>query len=1218
MKKSILIIVSSIFFTCSINAQSNIGGVIQNSVNSIAPKSPDAAALFKYAETPVSLYTGVPDINIPLYTIKEGDIELPISISYHAGGIKVNDEASSVGLGWSLNAGGRVSQIISGVSDFTLYGYYNTYPQNISGYSQPVSVGCRFLSWNKNTQSNAYYTNNLSSYFDNQKPWNYIGLDTQPDLFLINIPGKNYKAYLDMTKTIKPNGPIKFAIAEQPNVDFKLIGTVGAMGGYNFQLTDEQGINYQFDQQEITTPLTGTYYISGYSNLLSKIQDVKGNNITFSYSQAITNSRISGCKNTRIAMLLSQTFPGTFTNISENLGDTKVTENGLTDCSKQSVQERYLQSISFANGSIQFDWADREDINNSKKLTSIKIKDNNGGIIKQYNFNYDYFVATDNMDTNSMVTWLGASDNKIFTHRLKLINLTESVANEKYSFNYNSTYNLPNKLSFSSDFWGYYNGQNNSDTFIPDPNKYIRGENIFNVTSFNNDDNGYFYNASYAPQGFNGNNAGVTIYKNYSSNGKHYLSDRRASLYSLAGMLTAITYPTGGITEFEYEPNTFSNFPMQSLINDNTNQLVGTGASINNINGNIVHNNNPQTFTIAGSNIKVSISAHFGFYYFSSATNNVKNSYWVYIKNLADGSTIKKLFNSNVGSFQTTFVMDDIILQSGTYQVGFSYNNDFDFGQIYTSGSNGVLSSAQIKYTQEKSVINGIEHNYSSGGGIRIKSIKSTEKPGASPLIKNFIYDDIINNGAKITSNGNLAEFPKFYEIGNRCFRRTDIEVVYAWTPPNNHSTSISPDPNCNLSNGGFNISVYEGIPTTGSSSLPQGGLVGYSKVIEKIIGKGETETYFFNGYNQSCINLMTKGHSLIIGNGDLLKQNTYDNNKSLIKEITYNYKQNYSDGLNTYFISATNIEPISRFIDQPFAVFPDYMGVTPLISSYGGIIHTYTISLYKSLLDNTTTKEYFPAGSSNYVETKTFTTYNNKYLAKIQKTTYPDNSYIETTHNYAQEKGNQLMIDKNMVGIPLETTTTRTVGGTTKTLSKTETIYPTSLPTAQTGNLVLPTSVLSYDLQNPTSSTTEVTYDKYDSKGNLQQYTTKDGISTAIIWGYNNTQPIAKVVGATYAQVSSLATAIISASDTDASAVPNNDETAILTALDNFRKDSSMAGYQVTTYTYDPLIGVRSITPPSGIREVYLYDTAHRLMEIREGSQTGKLLKEFKYNYKN
>ncbi|SEH49462.1 hypothetical protein, partial [Chryseobacterium culicis] len=94
-----------------------------------------------------------------------------------------------------------------------------------------------------------------------------------------------------------------------------------------------------------------------------------------------------------------------------------------------------------------------------------------------------------------------------------------------------------------------------------------------------------------------------------------------------------------------------------------------------------------------------------------------------------------------------------------------------------------------------------------------------------------------------------------------------------------------------------------------------------------------------------------------------------------------------------------------------------------------------------------------------------------------------------------------------------------------------------------------------------------------------------------------------------------SLIDSIVSASNTDASALANNDETSFLSILDSFR--NSLPNYQITTYTYDPLIGVRSITPPSGIREVYLYDSANRLMEIREKSQTGNLLKEFKYNYK-
>ncbi len=209
-------------------------------------------------------------------------------------------------------------------------------------------------------------------------------------------------------------------------------------------------------------------------------------------------------------------------------------------------------------------------------------------------------------------------------------------------------------------------------------------------------------------------------------------------------------------------------------------------------------------------------------------------------------------------------------------------------------------------------------------------------------------------------------------------------------------------------------------------------------------------------------------------------------------------------------------------------------------------------------------------------------------------------------------------MMSKNMMSIPLEVTTAETQNGFTKTLSKSEIIYPSSQSEAdtKTSGHLLPYEIKSMDLLNVNS--TEVTYDQYDSTGNLLQYTTKDGLPTAVIWGYNGTQPIAKITGAPYTQVSPLASAIIAASDADAAAAPHSDESALLTALDSFRKNAALSGYQVTTYTYDPLIGVRSITPPSGIREVYLYDSANRLKEIRENNATGKILKEFKYNYKH
>ncbi|MDQ0477483.1 hypothetical protein [Chryseobacterium sp. MDT2-18] len=61
--------------------------------------------------------------------------------------------------------------------------------------------------------------------------------------------------------------------------------------------------------------------------------------------------------------------------------------------------------------------------------------------------------------------------------------------------------------------------------------------------------------------------------------------------------------------------------------------------------------------------------------------------------------------------------------------------------------------------------------------------------------------------------------------------------------------------------------------------------------------------------------------------------------------------------------------------------------------------------------------------------------------------------------------------------------------------------------------------------------------------------------------------------------------------------------------------KKTELSGFQITTYTYDPLIGVRSITPPSGLREYYFYDAANRLKEVRDSN--GNVLKEYQYHYK-
>ncbi|MFC3160822.1 hypothetical protein ACFOEQ_22320 [Chryseobacterium arachidis] len=296
---------------------------------------------------------------------------------------------------------------------------------------------------------------------------------------------------------------------------------------------------------------------------------------------------------------------------------------------------------------------------------------------------------------------------------------------------------------------------------------------------------------------------------------------------------------------------------------------------------------------------------------------------------------------------------------------------------------------------------------------------------------------------------------------------------------------------------------------------------------------------------------------------------------------------------LRNEYSGASMLEPNVEIND----IFPSYIGVNTTVSP--GPFPIFVRHNDAFLLKKEETTDYFTDGRKKSRKTEYF--YNDSlYPTKLTSTRESfsgENVELNTTFKYAYEKGNQLMINRNMLNIPLENTTTQTINGITKNLEKSETIYPTSLPTTQTGNLVLPLSEQSYDKLNNNAST-DVSYDKYDEKGNILQYTTKDGIPVSIVWGYNKTQPIAKIEGISYGDLTvgiSIA-GIVSASNDDAT--DPTKEGLLLDALNSFRKESALLGKKITTYTYDPLIGVTSITPPSGIRQTFVYDAANRLKE--------------------
>lgn len=132
---------------------------------------------------------------------------------------------------------------------------------------------------------------------------------------------------------------------------------------------------------------------------------------------------------------------------------------------------------------------------------------------------------------------------------------------------------------------------------------------------------------------------------------------------------------------------------------------------------------------------------------------------------------------------------------------------------------------------------------------------------------------------------------------------------------------------------------------------------------------------------------------------------------------------------------------------------------------------------------------------------------------------------------------------------------------------------------------------------------------DLYDEKGHILQTTDQSNISTAVIYGYKNTLPIAKIVGAKYNQISGNISDIVNKSNLDVDAAS---EKALINSLDQFTR-ALPSSYQVITYTHDPLIGITSVADNTGIRKYYTYDVAGRLQSTKDSEE--KTTASFNYN---
>lgn len=460
---------------------------------------PQTRELNKYIDFPVDLSTGIPNISIPLYTIKTQGVEVPINLNYHASGIQEGQEDGEVGLGWSLSCNYRVSRKIYGHPDKSeiqmpeIYTYQNIM-YDYEGFQRDRRLG-KFI----------------SGMFPESLPPREAGLlDGEYDHFSYNFPGMggmfiiSNRTYKTITEFVPTNN--RFTYLEGVSSNLTASGIIG------FQIKDPSQNLFSYGEQidkigwkvlEANNSPLDIANVTAWA--LTDIDTKFGEKIKFSYNSKINTTKYKKQMNINILEAVRFSFPW-----EHNINN---------EYDNSSYRIFSLDRIESPLERVDFEF---EDASSNNKIKHIRIYDrNDNSLLTKIDFFYRPLSVS-----LSQYTFLDS------------VRIWDSTVTESQSY----------RFSYYDDMNYYLNIFSNT-VLVPDQwggIKLTSGTRLLHEDF--EDDHARPQGAEYDPIRIS---QGARLRNIYGGS----FTDRHVNNLPEIFSLRSITYPAGGKTIYEYEPN---------------------------------------------------------------------------------------------------------------------------------------------------------------------------------------------------------------------------------------------------------------------------------------------------------------------------------------------------------------------------------------------------------------------------------------------------------------------------------------------------------------------------------------------------------------------------------------------------------------------------------------------------------------------------------------